>query len=139
MNISIEYFLVTAAMSLLVSLVLAWLASFIIYGKVTALKRIFPATHQLIRAHIDYLLMSILLVVCFYLTERLDLRIPNSIILITCFGAVYNPFGFIVIAIKPELASPKTSLEKFRIMFGFLPATIGYGFIMIQVLRAYLL
>ena len=136
MSVSISLFLFTAAISMLISLSLAWLASLIFYANVQFLKAIFPATQQLIRAHIDFLLMSILLVVSFYLSERLTLSIPDSIVLITCFGALYNPLGFIILAIKPSMANPQTRIEKLRVLLGFLPATIGYGYIMIAVLLA---
>ena len=100
-----DLLLITASVCLIISLALAWLASLILYAKIGFLKQIFKANHQLIRAHIDYLLMMILLVVCFYLIERLQLVIPNGIILLTCLGALYNPFGFIILAIKPHLAN----------------------------------
>ncbi|KZY30708.1 MULTISPECIES: hypothetical protein [unclassified Oleiphilus] len=125
-----DYLLLTAAFSLLLSLALAWLASFILYADIKALKRLFPASHQLIRAHIDYILMCLLLVACYYLNEKLSLELPGWVIYTTCFGALYNPFGFIVLAIKPHMAKPKSTSDKARILLGFLPATIGYGYIM---------
>ena len=138
MTIDSDYLLLTAALSLLISLGLAWLASFILYADIKVLKRVFPATHQLIRAHIDYLLMCLLLVVCYYLIDKLTLGIPAWVIYTTCFGALYNPFGFIVLAIKPQMAKPKTTTDKARILFGFFPATIGYGYIMTTVILALL-
>ena len=138
MTITLDLLPITAALSLVISLALAWLASLIVYVQVGALKRIFPATHQLIRAHIDYLLMSLLLVMAFYLAERFALELPVSIIVLVCVGALYNPFGFIVLAMKPELANPKTAGEKIRILLGFLPATLGYGYIMIALMAALL-
>lgn len=136
MLINANLLITTGAILLLVSLGLAWLASFIIYAKIEGLKKLFPATHQLIRAHIDYILMALLLFACFYLIEHFSLVIPNSIILITCFGAIYNPFGFIVLAIEPKLGNPKTLLEKARVLIGFLPATIGFGYIMLSYLAS---
>jgi hypothetical protein len=134
MHITPYYLLITAAFSMLISLSLAWLASLILYANIKFLKKRFPANHQLIRAHIDYLLMSLLLVMSFYLNERLALNLPGSIILITCIGALYNPFGFIILAIKPRMANPETLLEKLRVLLGFIPATLGYGYIMVAVM-----
>lgn len=131
-----NYLLITAAICMLVSLGLAWIASLIVYVKVAFLKRIFVAPHQLIRAHIDYLLMMGLLILSFYLIERLSLSIPDSIVIITCIGALYNPFGFIMLAMKPKMANPETAFEKARVLLGFLPATIGYGYISIMVLAS---
>lgn len=119
---------------MLISLGLAWLASLILYAKIARLKRIFPATHQLIRAHIDYLLMFILLVSAYYLQGLLSITLPAWVIALLCVGSLYNPFGFIVLAIKPELANPQTFSQKLRVLIGFLPATLGYGYLMIAVL-----
>lgn len=128
--------LITGAICMLISLALAWLASLIFYAKVQRLKAIFPATHQLIRAHIDYLLMFILLVTTYYLVKELNITLPAWVIALLCIGSLYNPFGFILLAIKPKLANPETPLQKLRVLTGFLPATLGYGAAMIMVLLA---
>jgi len=120
---------------MLLSLGLAWLTSLIIYAKITRLKQIFPATHQLIRAHIDYLLMFVLLVITYFLQKELSIALPSWVIALLCIGSIYNPLGFIVIAIKPELAKPKTFAQKLRVLTGFLPATLGYGYTMIAMLK----
>ncbi len=133
-----DYLLVTAALALLVSLALAWLASLILYAKISVLKRCFPATHQLIRAHIDYLLMCMLLVVCYYLADRLQIDLPTAVIVLLCAGALYNPFGFIVLAVKPKMANPETMGEKMRVLLGFLPATLGFGYVGVAVLASLL-
>ena len=130
--------LITAAICMLISLGLAWLASLILYAKISRLKRIFPATHQLIRAHIDYLLMFILLVAAYYLQNLLSITLPMWVIALLCIGSLYNPFGFIVLAIKPELANPQTFGQKLRVLTGFLPATLGYGYLMIAILDSLL-
>lgn len=133
-----EYLLITAAVCLLLSLSLAWLASLIIYAKIVVLKRCFPATNQLIRSHIDYLLMTGLLVVTHYMVELNQVILPTFIVFLTCAGALYNPFGFFVLAIKPSLSQTNTTFEKARVLIGFLPATIGYGYSMIVILKAML-
>lgn len=138
MSDSSNYLLITASISLLISLALAWLASLILYLDIKPLKAVFPASHQLIRGHIDYILMCLLLIACYYINSELNLSLPNWIIYLTCFGALYNPFGFIVLAIKPHLAKPKSFSEKARILLGFLPATLGYGYIMCATLVHFL-
>jgi len=130
--------IITAAVCLLISLALAWLASLIIYAGLQPLKKTFPAPHQIVRAHIDYLLMTGLLVVTFFLCQHRQVELPTAMVWTTVFGALYNPFGFIVLAMKPEMANPQTIREKLFILIGFMPATIGYGYAMIAVLRTYL-
>lgn len=126
-----------AAVCLLISLVLAWLGSLILYAGLEPLKKTFKAPHQLIRAHIDYLLMTGLLAVTFFLCLHRQIILPTAIVWITVLGAFYNPLGFIVLAIKPDMANPQTTGEKLFILIGFLPATIGYGYAMIAVLLSY--
>lgn len=136
MALDLSLLLITAAICMLISLGLAWLASLILYLKLARLKRIFPATHQLIRAHIDYLLMFGLLVITYFLSTHLELALPVWVIALLCLGSLYNPFGFIILAMKPKMANPETIAEKARILIGFLPATLGYGYVMISVITA---
>ena len=137
MTISHDTLLLTAAVCLIVSLILAWVASFILYAKTAWLKKLVKANHQLIRAHIDFLLMSLLLVVTYYLCQERNIVLPTWCIITACIGAIYNPFGFIVLAFKPSMANPKTTFEKARVLLGFLPATIGFSYPMILVIGTF--
>lgn len=134
MNLELTDLLGTAAICMILSLILAWLGSMIIYAKIKFLKRLFPATHNLIRAHIDYLMMTGLLVITYFLMVHLQINLPDFVILALCVGALYNPFGFIVIAVKPKMANPETLSEKALILTGFIPATLGFGYSMILVI-----
>ena len=135
MSISPNLLIVIAAINLLLSLLLAWLASFIVYAKNRPLQRIFVSTRYLIRAHIDFLLMSLLLIAMHYVVDEFSLTIPAYIIVLAVIGAVYNPLGFVILAIKPQLSEPKTTTSKVVTLLAFLPTTIGFGYPMIQVLR----
>ncbi len=137
MTISHDTLLLTAAACLIISLALAWIASFILYVKTAWLKKLIKANHQLIRAHIDYILMCLLLVVTYYLCQERSITLPNWCVITACIGALYNPFGFIVLAFKPKMANPETSFEKLRVMLGFLPATIGFSYPMILVINSF--
>tara|TARA_B100001063_G_C16529024_1_gene435487 strand:- start:261 stop:674 length:414 start_codon:yes stop_codon:yes gene_type:complete len=137
MNISHDTLLLFAAICLIISLGLAWVASFILYAKTAWLKRLVKANHQLIRAHIDFLLMSLLLVVTYYLCQERGIVLPKWCIITACIGAIYNPLGFIVLAFKPKMANPETRFEKARVLLGFLPATIGFAYPMIQVIGTF--
>lgn len=134
MSVTPYWLLAVAAASLIVSLILAWIASFLVYTKPARLAAVFVAPFQLVRAHIDYLLMSLLLVMVFHLNERLGLDLPPSVIVLLCVGSVYNPLGFVVMAIRPQLGRPTTRAGQLGILLGFLPATLGYGYAMMAVL-----
>jgi len=127
-TISMEWLLATAAFVMIVSLALAWVATLIIYGQVKSLKKVFPATQNLIRAHIDYLMMSTLLIAFYFACEHLNITLPAAVIAILCFGVIYNPFGFILKAIDPKTGQSDTLAGKILVCSGFLPATIGFGY-----------
>ena len=137
MTINHDTLLLIAAICLIISLGLAWVASFIMYAKIAWLKKMVKANHQLIRAHIDYLLMCLLLVVTYYLCQERDIILPAWCVVTACIGALYNPFGFSVLAFKPKMANPETRLEKARVLLGFLPATIGFGYPMLKVIGTF--
>jgi len=131
-----EWMLITAAIALLISLVEAWLATLIIYGKIGFLKKIFPATHNLIRSHVDYTIMTALLGFTYFAIIHLGVDMPKSIIVILCIGVLYNPFGFVIKAINPKAGNSDTLSGKVMVCAGFLPATIGFGYSMIAILAA---
>lgn len=119
MTISHDTLLLTAAFCLIISLALAWIASFILYMKTAWLKKIVKANHQLIRAHIDYILMCLLLVVTYYLCQERSILLPNWCIITACIGALYNPFGFIVLAFKPKMATQRLPWKKHAFYLAF--------------------
>lgn len=136
MNITPEWLLVTASVALLISLVEAWIVTLIIYGKVSFLKSIFPAYQNLIRSHVDYTIMTALLGGLYFALVHLNITIPDAIIVILCVGVLYNPFGFILKAINPKAGQAETVWERAVVCAGFMPATIGFGYCAVAIIRA---
>jgi hypothetical protein len=135
-EVTSQWLLITAAIALLISLFEAWLATLIIYGKIGFLKKIFPATHNLIRSHVDYTIMTALLGFTYLALEHLHIELPKAIIVILCVGVLYNPFGFVLKAINPKAGNSDTVIGKIIVCAGFLPATIGFGYSMTAILQA---
>lgn len=135
-EISMGWILVTAAGIFLFSLFQAWLATLIVYVNVQTLKKLFPATHNLIRSHIDYLMMTSLLGVVYFACLHLGLSLPQWAIFLICLGAVYNPFGFMLKAIWPQMGHDGTVKTKIGVCVGFLPASIGFGYALLAILGA---
>jgi len=133
-EISLSWLLVVAAGVMIFSLFEAWLATLIIYGKVKILKKLFPATHNLIRSHVDYIMMTTLLGVAYFFCFHLSIELPKTIIVLICIGAIYNPFGFFIKAINPNAGQSETLMGKFMVCAAFLPTTIGFGYTMFAVL-----
>lgn len=133
-TVSVSWLLVTAALALLISLVEAWIATLIVYVKVKPLKRLFPAPHNLIRSHVDYTIMTALLGFSYFAVIQLAIDLPETIIVLLCIGVLYNPFGFLVKAIWPNAGHSDTFWGKLGVCIGFLPASIGFGYVMIMIL-----
>jgi hypothetical protein len=135
-EVTLQWLLITAAIALLISLLEAWLATLIIYGKIGFLKKIFPAPHNLIRSHVDYTIMTALLGFTYFALDHLDIALPKAIIVTLCVGVLYNPFGFVLKAINPKAGNSDTVLGRVIVCAGFLPATIGFGYSMVAILKA---
>ena len=114
---------IAASAELLVSLALAWLGAFAMYLKPPILTRIFTRPFYIIKTHIDFLLMSLLLFT-FYL---LAVPLPTGIIACTIIGSITNPMLFLVLAVNanPNMA-PTGPLGMFTVV-SFLIATAGFG------------
>ena len=132
--VSMSWLLVVAAGVMIFSLFEAWLATLIIYGKVKFLKKIFPATHNLIRSHVDYLMMTSLLVVSYFICLHLNIVLPKWVIVLLCIGVIYNPFGFFIKAMNPKAGQSDTLFGKTMVCVAFLPTTIGFGYTMCTVI-----
>ncbi len=133
-NVSLSWLLVTAAGVMIFSLFEAWLATLIIYGKVGFLRKIFRVPHNLIRSHVDYLIMTVLLCVSYFLCLHLSIELPAWLIVTLCVGVIYNPFGFFVKAINPEAGNAETPIGRVFVCLGFVPTTLGFGYVMVAVL-----
>lgn len=112
LEVSPSWLLVTGVIALLISLIEAWIATLIVYGKVEFLRKIFPATHNLIRSHVDYTIMTALLGFTYFSIIHLSLQIPAWVIVTLCIGVLYNPFGFVIKAINPAAGSSDTVLGR---------------------------
>jgi hypothetical protein len=133
-EISLSWLLVTAAGVMLFSLLEAGLATLIVYGKVAFLKKIFPVPHNLIRSHVDYLIMTVLLCVTYFLCLHLVIELPKWLIVTLCFGVIYNPFGFFVKAINPSAGNAETIFGRVLLCLSFVPTTLGFGYAMVMVI-----
>ncbi len=131
---AMSWLLITAAGVTLFSLALAWLGSLIIYGRIAALKNVFPATHNLIRCHVDYLIMAALLGLVYFSCLHLGIVLPTAMVVILCLGVIYNPIGFFFQAIDPGFGKSETVAGRVMVLLGFLPATLGFGYAMIVIM-----
>lgn len=123
-----------ASICLFMALVEAWFMTMVRYFKLTSVKKLFPGYRDLVRSHIDYLMMTSLVFSMYLALVELNIQPPNVILWLIFIGALYNPFGFLLQAIKPELGDADTFLAKVGVAIGFLPLSIGLGWSAILVI-----
>lgn len=126
MQIQSSVLVIAGSLALTITLGLAWCLTGMRYLESGFLKTLFPSYQYLLRAHIDYLLMTGLLMVFFLLFEHFRVSPSAAILLAMSIGSLLNPFGFLVLAMKPKLRQhPSTPFG--AIMAGsFVLTTIGY-------------
>jgi len=90
------------------------------------MKTLFPNYQYLLKAHIDYLLMTGLLMIFFLLFTHFRV-LPSPIVLLAmCTGSFMNPVGFLALAIKPDLRQHPSSPFGLVMAGSFTLTTIGY-------------
>lgn len=118
-----QWLIIGASVFIIISLILAWLATAVRILNIKPLQRIFPAHDNLVKAHIDYILMALLLI-AFYL---LNVELPAWVIITMLFGGAVNPFMFIVVSMsKPGEFKPGIGMMGLT-MTSFISTTIGFG------------
>lgn len=123
-----------AAVCLLTALVQAWLMTMVRYLKLDSVKKLFPGYKNLVRSHIDYLMMTSLIFSVYLVVINLAINLPDFILWSIFIGALYNPFGFFLQAIKPDIADGKGIVIKAGVVLGFLPLTIGLSWSAIEIM-----
>lgn len=114
-----------ASICLLIALVQAWFMTMVRYLKIESVKKLFPNYRGLVKSHIDYLMMAALIFSTYLTLAHLQISLPYFISLLIFIGALYNPFGFLLQAIKPDIADGEGIIHKASIILGFLPLTVG--------------
>jgi hypothetical protein len=116
------------------ALILAWCLAGV--RSSAAMKRWIPNYQNLLKSHIDFLMMTGLLFVFFLLFTHFRLAPPAFIVIAMSVGSLGNPLGFLALAIKPDLSQRPASAFG-GIMIGcFTMTTIGYGGAALIVARA---
>lgn len=106
---------------IIVSLIFAWLT--VLYRYILKVNESKVNTHYLVKAHIDYVLMGILLI----LFSIIDNGAPSWLIISTCIGAITNPLLFVFMAFMPKINKATSSPFGIFSTLSFALTTIGFG------------
>lgn len=116
---------VTASACLLITLGLAW--CLVGVRSSAFMKRVFPNYQNLLKAHIDYLMMTGLLMTFFLLFNHFRMSPSPLVVLGMSVGSFMNPVGFIALAVRPTLRQQPTSPFGMLMAGSFTLTTIGYA------------
>jgi len=112
------------SLCLTITLVLSWCLVGVRSSKF--MKALFPNYQYLLKAHMDYLLMTGLLLIFFLLFDHFGLS-PSPVILgAMSLGSLMNPVGFLALAMKPNLRQHPTSPFGAVMACSFTLTTVGY-------------
>jgi hypothetical protein len=116
---------VVGSLCLSITLVLAW--CLVGVRSSAFMKRVFPNYQYLLKAHIDYLMMTGLLMIFFLLFSHFHVAPSPVIVLAMSAGSFMNPVGFIALSIKPTLSQRPASPFGAVMAGSFTLTTIGYA------------
>lgn len=127
----------TGSLCMLLSLVLAWGLAGV--RSSSRMKSWIASPQYLLKAHLDFLMMTGLLFVFFLTSRQLGLEVPAAVVAAMCAGSVGNPLGFLALALKPDLPQRPASVFGAVMLLSFTATTVGYGGAAWLVARAVLL
>ena len=108
-----------------ITLVLAWCLAGV---RASAfMKKLFPNSQALLKAHLDYLMMTGLLMIFFLLFSHFRVSASPLILVSMSIGSMMNPVGFLALAVKPNLRQHPTSPFGAVMTVSFALTTIGYA------------
>ena len=125
MNNYLNLLVVDASVCLVVTLGLAW--CLVGVRSSPFMKRVFPNYQYLLKAHIDYLMMTGLLMIFFLLFAHFRVLPTRLVVFAMCIGSFMNPVGFIALAIRPNLRQTPASPFGAVMASSFTLTTIGYA------------
>ncbi len=114
---------ISGALMILLSIATAWLTVAKKYLSLQFMERAIRDDEKLVKAHIDFVIMGLILLV-FFVTGT---DLPFPVILFSCAGALANPSLFLFLAFKPDVNKKPGSLFSVISTMTFLITTGGIG------------
>ena len=116
---------VVGSLCMMLALGLAWGLAAVRSSRLV--KRWFPSPQYLLKAHLDFLMMTGLLFVFYLVFEHLRLTPPTAIVVAMSLGSVGNPSGFLALAVRPDLPQKPATPFGALMVLSFTATTVGYG------------
>lgn len=126
---------ICGAVLILISIAIGWVIVARKYLSLGFLEKMIRDDKKLVKAHIDYVMMALILFAFFFI----GVSLPQPLIILACAGAFADPALFIFLSVKPGVN--KTIGSPFSIMstIVFLITTAGIGgaafFIILELMK----
>lgn len=134
MRIDTGLLAVAGSLCLMLALVLAWCLAGVRSSRFV--RTCFPNPQYLLKAHLDFLMMTGLLFVFYLLFAHFHLSPPPIVVATMCAGSFTNPAGFLALAIRPQLRQGPATPFGALMALSFTVTTIGYAGAAWQVVLA---
>jgi len=124
---TLSYLAVAGSICLSVALIEAWLIVAHFASAEGAVAKLLPGGKDLVRSHIDYLMMAQFLFVFYGLYRFMALTPPGWVIATMCLGSFFNPFAFLARAAIPAYQTAPSGPFKAMLAVSCTATTVGYG------------
>jgi len=115
--------LISGAFLILFSVAIGWLIIAKKYLSLEIIERLIRDDKKLVKAHIDYVMMALILFSFFFI----GVNLPLPIIILACAGALADPALFIFLSVKPNVNKNIGSPFSVISTIIFLITTVGIG------------
>jgi hypothetical protein len=122
-----EFLVITGSLCLILALVEAWLLVVLVSNPGGRLARWIPGFRDLLKSHIDYLMMALFLFAFYLLFAHFQIRPPVLVILPLILGSLGNPMLFLIRAINPVWKDEPAPRFRLFMTVSCLLTTVGYG------------
>lgn len=129
-----------AGICLTIALSIAWILGVTLFFPDGALAGHLVDRADVIRAHVDYLMMAQFLFIFFLLFRQYAIEPPLWLVAACCFGAFFNPLAFLIRGLTPK-AVPIIPIEPhfpLQALLSFSLTTVGFLGAAFLVIRAVL-
>ena len=115
---------VAGSVCLVLTLVLAWCVA----GTRSSgfFKKVFPNYQYLLKAHLDYLMMSGLLLIFYLMFAQLHVVASPVVLVSMGIGSLMNPLGYLMLSMKPTIRQSPGSPFGVLMVGSFTLTTVGY-------------
>lgn len=131
----VAFVLAFASLELAIALAIAWALGVTLFFPSGRLAAAIVERADLIRGHIDFLMMSQFLFLFALLFRQYRIVPPLWVVGASCFGAFVNPLSFVMRALSPKV-DPATVVEHFPLLAAVSFSLTTVGFLASAILAA---